>query len=100
MSDVMTEAEQYLTIDWSREPLSEREAKIRAVLLRRQTAKINDDPFGASLYLRELMRSGWDINKYATDLKAAWAVVKEACASRRRSEKLLEVEAAIHEVDS
>jgi hypothetical protein len=100
MSDVVTEAEQYLAIDWSKEPQSEREAKIRAALLRRQTAKVNDDPFGAAIYLREQMRSGWDISDYASDLKTAWKVVEEACASERRSKKLREVEEAIREVDS
>ena len=98
MRDSKLEAEQYLTIDWSQEPRSEREAKIRAALLRRQLATIAEDPFGAAMRLREKM--GFRrANECATDIREAWDQVRARCDALRRGEELREIEEAIHELD-
>ena len=63
------EAERYFAIDWTKEPESDRDRKIRSVLLRR---KLSDSPFGAALYLSEQIGfRTTEVSKMASDFRAA-----------------------------
>jgi hypothetical protein len=97
--DFAPEAEKYLAIDWTEEPHSEREAKVRAAILRRQLAELSDDPFGAAMRLREKMGFR-GANECATDIREAWETVSERCSVLRRERHLKEIQQAIDDIDT
>ncbi|GEM_PF-3083015 len=100
MHDLVSEAERYLEIDWTREAQSERERKIRAAFLRRQVSKISENPFEASLNLREQIRyRSSQVDAFAEDFRAAWKVVREACDAWNRTKQLSEMIEIIQEAD-
>lgn len=100
MQDPLAEAERFLEIDWTREPQSERERKIRVVFLRRQVAKISDNPFEASLNLREQIRyRSSQVDSFAEDFRTAWNMVRQACDALNRTKQLTEMMEIIREAD-
>src|SRR5690242_15243250 len=100
MNDLFAEAERYLTIDWTKEPESERERKFRAAFLRRQIAELTVNPFTAALNLREQIgyRSG-RIEAFTEDFQATWKAVEQACDSWRHAKRLNEIAEIIREAD-
>ena len=102
MSDVrFAEAERYLQIDWTKEPDSEREQKIRAVFLRRQIAMVAHNPFGASINLREQIDyKSTRLSACTKDFQTTWKIVEDACAARRRTERILKVADLTREADA
>jgi hypothetical protein len=102
VSDVLfAEAERYLQIDWTKDPETEREARIRAVFLRRQIAMVAKNPFRAGVNLREQIdyRSS-RLEDCTKDFQTTWKIVEDACAARRRTDKILELADLIREADA
>lgn len=95
--EIAAEVERYLDIDWSREPESERERKIREVLLHRQLRRVGESPAEAMFGLRRLAGAG--VKAFATDMRAALDIVDNALHERRRANQRREVEDAIRELD-
>jgi hypothetical protein len=98
MSDVIDEAQQCLNIDWTQEPRSDRERKIRAALLRKRLQEVDKWPLSARGSLQVLV--GYEPETYASDARQAWDVVKAATEHWIHARKLREIEEAIREADA
>ena len=98
MSDVIDEAQKYLNIDWTQEPRSDRERKIRAALLRKRLQDVDKWPLSARGSLQVLL--GYEPETYASDARQAWDVVEAATEHWIHARKLREIEEAIREADA
>jgi len=98
MSDVIDEVQQYLNIDWTQEPQSDRERKVRAALLRKSLEEVEKWPLSARGSLQLLV--GYEPATYASDARTAWNVVQAAAEHWIHARKLRKIEEAIREADT
>jgi hypothetical protein len=89
-----------LEIDWTKEPASERERQIRAVILRDCTTggigHLSKSPVFWSLKLNQLISI---FDKPASDLKAEMDRVRALCREEERSEKRQQVRDAVRRLE-